>query len=45
MCLNDKKQTNDFILFPEREVLINIIMNDLSEGFTNYKNMANINKK
>ncbi|MFV8466700.1 tyrosine-type recombinase/integrase [Flavobacterium sp. LB1P62] len=42
---NDKKQTNDFILFPERQVLTKTIMNDLSKGFTHYKKMANIDKK
>lgn len=42
---DDKKQTDDFILFPEREILSKTIMNDLSKGFTHYKNMANINKK
>ena len=42
---DDKKQTDDFILFPEREVLTKTIMNDLSKGFTHYKKMANIDKK
>lgn len=42
---DDKKQTDDFILFSERKVLTKTIMNDLSKGFTHYKKMANINKK
>ena len=39
------KNKRMILYYFKREVLINIIMNDLSEGFTNYKNMANINKK
>lgn len=42
---HDKKQTDDFILFPERQILKKTIMNDLSKGFTHYKKMANIDKK
>ena len=41
---NEKKNTNDYILFPERKVKSTTIMNDLSKGFTHYKNGAGIQK-
>ena len=42
---DDKKSTSEYILFPEREVKTLTIMNDLSKGFTHYKNKAKIKKE
>lgn len=42
---NEKKNSNDYILFPERKIKSSTIMNDLSKGFTHYKKAALINKK
>ena len=41
---NEKKDTSDYILFPERKVKSITIMNDLSKSFTHYKNGAGIKK-
>ncbi len=41
---NEKKNTSDYILFPERKVKSITIMNDLSKSFTHYKNGAGIKK-
>jgi integrase len=45
MGYEEKKNSNDFILYPERKVLTKTIMNDLSKGFTHYKKMAGIDKE
>lgn len=41
---NEKKTTNDFILYPDRKVKSITIMNDLSKAFTHYKKEAGITK-
>jgi site-specific recombinase XerD len=41
----NKKTTSDYILFPDRKVKNITIMNDLSKGFTHYRNMAKIKKE
>ena len=40
----EKKNSNDFVLFPERNVIAQTIMNDLSKAFTHYKKEAGITK-
>jgi integrase len=40
----EKKNTNDYILFPERNVKTKTIMNDLSKGFTHYLKESGIEK-
>jgi integrase len=40
----EKKNSNDYILFPERTVKTQTIMNDLSKAFTHYTKEALINK-
>lgn len=40
----EKKNSKDFILFPQRNVLTKTIMNDLSKAFTHYKKQAGITK-
>jgi len=40
----EKKRTNEFILFPERDVSTVTIMNCLSKGFSHYKKKAGIIK-
>lgn len=44
MDYDEKKNTTDYILYPEREVLTETIMSDLSKGFTHYRKMAGIDK-
>ena len=41
---DEKKNTSDYILFPERKVKSITILNDLSKSFTHYKNCAGIEK-
>ena len=41
----EKKNTNDYILFPERKVKTKTIMNDLSKCFTHYIKESNIEKE
>jgi integrase len=41
----DKKQTDDYILLPERKVQSKTIMDSLSKSFTHYKNGAGIKKE
>ena len=41
----EKKNSNDYILFPERTVKTQTIMNDLSKAFTHYTKEAAINKR
>lgn len=41
----EKKNSNDYILFPERTVKTQTIMNDLSKAFTHYTKEALINKR
>lgn len=41
---NEKKTSNDFILYPDRKVKSITIMNDLSKAFTHYKKEAGITK-
>ncbi|WP_413999140.1 tyrosine-type recombinase/integrase [Flavobacterium sp. W1B] len=45
MGYHEKKQTNDFILLPERKVQSKTIMDSLSKSFTHYKNGAGIKKE
>lgn len=40
-----KKTTSDYILFPDRKVKRITIMNDLSKGFSSYRDMAKIKKE
>jgi integrase len=40
----DKKHTNDYILFPERNISNTTIMNNLSKSFTFYRKSAKIEK-
>lgn len=40
----EKKNSNDYILFPERNVIAQTIMDDLSKAFTHYKKEAGITK-
>lgn len=44
MGYHEKKQTNNYILFPERKVQSKSIMDSLSKSFTHYKNGAGIEK-
>ncbi|WP_348810625.1 tyrosine-type recombinase/integrase [Flavobacterium maritimum] len=44
MGYHEKKQTGDYILFPEREVQSKTIMDSLSKAFSHYKNGAGIEK-
>jgi integrase len=41
MGYEEKKHTNEYILFPERTIKSKTIMNDLSKGFTFYKDQYN----
>ncbi|MEZ7499851.1 tyrosine-type recombinase/integrase [Flavobacterium sp. Arc3] len=45
MGYHDKKQTDDYILVPERKVQSKTIMDSLSKSFTHYKNGAGIKKE
>lgn len=45
MGYHDKKQTDDYILAPERKVQSKTIMDSLSKSFTHYKNRAGIKKE
>lgn len=40
----EKKNTDDYILFPERNVKSTTIMNDISKGFTHYVKQSGIEK-
>ena len=42
--MDEKKNSNDFILFPERDCKTKTIMDRLSRSFTHYKNGAGITK-
>ena len=44
MGYQEKKNTKDYILFPQRNVLTKTIMNDLSKAFTHYKKTVGISK-
>ena len=44
MGYDDKKHTDDFILFPERNAVSKTIMDSLSKSFTHYKKSASIDK-
>ncbi len=44
LCFEDKKHTNDYILFPDRNISNTTIMNTLSKSFTFYKDKAGITK-
>lgn len=44
MGYHEKKQTDDYILLPERKVQSKTIMDSLSKSFTHYKNGAGIEK-
>jgi integrase len=41
----DKKHSNDYILFPERNISNTTIMNNLSKSFTFYRKSAKIEKE
>lgn len=41
---NEKTNSNEYILFPERKVKYKTIMEDISKGFTHYKKGAGITK-
>ena len=43
--MNEKIGTDEYILFPKRDRSTKTMMNDLSKGFTYFKNGAGINKK
>lgn len=45
MGYNEKKQTDDYILYPERKVQPKTIMDSLSKAFTHYKNAVGIKKE
>ena len=42
--MNEKIGKDDFILFPDRDCSSEVLMNNLSKGFTYYKNAAGIKK-
>ena len=44
MGMNNNNNPNDFILYPERSVTTNVIMDRLSKSFTHYKKGAGIEK-
>ena len=44
MGMNNNNNPNDFILYPERTVTTNVIMDRLSKSFTHYKKGAGIEK-
>jgi hypothetical protein len=44
MGMNNNNNSNDFILYPERTVTTNVIMDRLSKSFTHYKKGAGIEK-
>ncbi len=44
MGYQEKKNSKDYILFPQRNVLTKTIMNDLSKAFTHYKKNVGITK-
>lgn len=44
MGYQEKKNSKDYILFPQRNILTKTIMNDLSKAFTHYKKEAGITK-
>ena len=43
--MNEKIGTDEYIIFPKRDRSTKTMMNDLSKGFTYFKNGAGINKK
>jgi len=41
----DKKNTNDFIIYPERTCTVKTLMDRISKSFTHYKEVAGINSE